>query len=468
MRSRQLPTLIPSLTASTPSRHGNSHCWEHLECISDDDRRLQELLSSGNLKFTLASDGGARDDLGSFGWEITIADETLWQCKGPTFGARPGSFLAESYGFLSALLFLQACSHYFDTAVDPNLTHDFYCDSESLLKRIRRALNRSWVNPSHCLSSDFDLESAHDHLPTRRHMHRIKKASHDKCPASMYITETAWHILSCPSRSLWRAEMLRTLGESLITNRTQPDIALILLQGICGALSNHRFQMNPDNREPSFRALVNSQNKIGWHQLLNGRFSKQWTQIQDQHLLDDIDNDHEKQSGDRWLKLTLHHMWTHLWKVWLNRNDDLHGHENDEKERKRIEQLRFRVLALHSKHDLLLACDKPIFDMPIDEPMKLKSGELSTWVRLVTATIKRAIADAEQHLHDTNHSITAFLATARPDPLTTDKLVNELRPVPRMRPWIPLSTNFSFLFRVASPLAHANCAHAAHTGLSQV
>jgi hypothetical protein len=223
--------------------------------------------------------------------------------------------------------------------------------------------------------------------------------------------------------------MLRTLGESLITNHTQPDIALILLQGVRGALSNHRFQMNPNNREPLFRALVNSQNKIGWHQLLKGRFSKQWTQIQDQHLLDDIDIDNEKQSGDRWLKLTLHHTWTHLWKVWINRNDDRHGGENDEKE-----QLRFRVLALYSKRDLLLTCDKPIFDMPIDERIKLKSGELSTWVRLVTATIKRAIADAEQHLRDTNHSITAFLAAAHPDPLTTDGLVNELRPVPRMRP----------------------------------
>jgi hypothetical protein len=75
-----------------------------------------------------------------------------------------------------------------------------------------------------------------------------------------------------------------------------------------------------------------------------------------------------------------------------------------------------------------------MFDMPIDERMKLKSGELSTWVRLVTATVKRAIADAEQCLRETNHSITAFLATARPDPLTTDELVNELRPAPRMCP----------------------------------
>jgi hypothetical protein len=49
--------------------------------------------------------------------------------------------------------------------------------------------------------------------------------------------------------------------------------------------------------------------------------------------------------------------------------------------------------------------------------MKLKSGELTTWVKLVTATVKRAIADAEQCLRDTNnHTITTFLTPARPDP----------------------------------------------------
>ncbi len=127
-------------------------------------------------------------------------------------------------------------------------------------------------------------------------------------------------------------------------------------------------------------------------------------------------------------------MWTHLWKAWIQRNEDLHGHENDEKERKRIDKLRFQIQALYSKQPMLLACDRPIFDLPIDERMKLKSGELTTWVKLVTATVKRAIADAEQCLRDTNNTITTFLTPARPHPLTTDELVNELRPVSRMPP----------------------------------
>jgi hypothetical protein len=51
-----------------------------------------------------------------------------------------------------------------------------------------------------------------------------------------------------------------------------------------------------------------------------------------------------------------------------------------------------------------------------------------TWARLVTPTVKRALADAEQHLGDTNHTMSDFLAPARPEPLTTDELVNEPHP----------------------------------------
>ena len=85
--------------------------------------------------------------------------------------------------------------------------------------------------------------------------------------------------------------------------------------------------------------------------------------------------------------------------------------------------------------DLLLACDKPIFELPILERMKLHSSrELESWVRLVTPTVKRALANAKKHLPNTNYNITGFLSPARPDPLTTNELVTELRPISRLRP----------------------------------
>ena len=62
--------------------------------------------------------------------------------------------------------------------------------------------------------------------------------------------------------------------------------------------------------------------------------------------------------------------------------------------------------------DLLLACDKPIFELPILERMKLHSRELETWVQLVTPTVKRALADAAQHLRDTDYNMFLFFLSS--------------------------------------------------------
>jgi hypothetical protein len=117
----------------------------------------------------------------------------------------------------------------------------------------------------------------------------------------------------------------------------------------------------------------------------------------------------------RWLKLALHHLWTLVWQVWLTRNEDLNGCDSDEKERKMLEKLRPRITALCAEQDLLLASDKQIFEFPIHDRMLLHSREVETWARLVTSTVKTALADAEQHLHDTNCTMPDFLALARPD-----------------------------------------------------
>jgi hypothetical protein len=176
-------------------------------------------------------------------------------------------------------------------------------------------------------------------------MYRIKQAETDKCPACHHIVESAWHIFSCPRRSLWREKFLKTLHDTLSHNPTQPDLILILLlQGIRGALSNPTFQMSVANREPKFVSLVNAQNKIGWQHILKGRFSNRWLQIQQLHIRTEPDIDPTTQSSERWLKQLLNHIWTSLWwDVWIIRNADLHGRDNAEQEQKRKGKLRHQL-----------------------------------------------------------------------------------------------------------------------------
>jgi hypothetical protein len=317
------------------------------------------------------------DPLG--GIAIAIEQNTIWQCKGPTFGLCPGSFRAESYGILSALLFLDTYIKHYDTQLDKHTILKFYCNSSSLLKRIARAQNRSWINPTNCLASDYNLESgildllekipitfnfihvkshqddetevhllpweaqmnvksdhlaseylenhaipskiipfiptsqasltiqgetitrqfanrlrnaaasspnirnrlklrnqwtkqtfqfinwdapgkalrtlehgtqrfiikfAHTHLPTRQHMRQIGEAKSDKCPACLHTIETHWHIINCKKRNAWRTTLIKDLKDTLQHIDTQPDLFLILVQGIRGALTDPTYQMS--------------------------------------------------------------------------------------------------------------------------------------------------------------------------------------------------------------------------------
>ena len=63
------------------------------------EARLQEFLSSGvAIKLTLASDGGARDGLGSYGWEIAIG------CEIATMAMQMTDLWAQTWIFPSRVL----------------------------------------------------------------------------------------------------------------------------------------------------------------------------------------------------------------------------------------------------------------------------------------------------------------------------------------------------------------------------
>ncbi len=157
--SPDTPLATDFLDMLTTLPYWQSSLLQHLNPLQP-VARLQQLLESGDqLQLYLVSDGGAKDDLGSFGWELAIGRHILWTCMGPTFGLEPGSFRAESYGMLSAMLFLDHYLRFFQVDTHETIEHLFYCDNQGLLKRIGFALDRSWDNPNHCLASEYDLES---------------------------------------------------------------------------------------------------------------------------------------------------------------------------------------------------------------------------------------------------------------------------------------------------------------------
>jgi hypothetical protein len=62
-----------------------------------------------------------------------------------------------------------------------------------------------------------------------------------------------------------------------------------------------------------------------WGQLFNGRISKEWSNLQDEYLLDQgIHN--KKQTGQLWATQLLISIWDGWKLVWTIRNEVIHGH----------------------------------------------------------------------------------------------------------------------------------------------
>jgi hypothetical protein len=283
------------------------------------------------------------------------------------------------------------------------MEHLLYCDNIGLVNRITSSMHHSWTNPNHCLASESDFESGildllHQ-LPLNLALIHVKGHQDDDTP-----------VLACINRHTWRESYLDSLRKLLDKLKTQPDLKMIPLTGVAGALLDPRDEMSTSNREPSFKLLVHSQNEIGWNHLLKGRFSHHWIQLQQAYInQDDTISSSKKFTDERWLHKILNHLWTQLYTAWKPRNADLHGINKADKEMKRKAKLKPDIITLYPTAASLDYLDRRLFDKPLAERLNQPAREQAAWINIVKPTVRLAKAEADNHTRQTQHDIQAFL-----------------------------------------------------------
>ncbi len=93
------------------------------------------------------------------------------------------------------------------------------------------------------------------------------------------------------------------------------------------------------------------QNTIGWRQMFNGRFSSEWSRVQEEYYarLRQQRNAKDRRTGNSLQTRTILQIWKQWQILWKFRNEELHG--SDEKTRKTSERRSIEV-ELHT----LYAC----------------------------------------------------------------------------------------------------------------
>ena len=116
-------------------------------------------ISISEKPLLLVSDGGLRDTQGSYGVVIGTNEEELIHNQGIARGAieLASSFRSESYGMLSGCHTLVAILNHYNIMIPKDKRLQLYTDSESLVKRLHKHLNKPLPLKS-CGGADIDVE----------------------------------------------------------------------------------------------------------------------------------------------------------------------------------------------------------------------------------------------------------------------------------------------------------------------
>ena len=153
------------------------------------------------------------------------------------------------------------------------------------------------------------------------------------CPTCEAPVENRDHILRCAHGDAvaWREELRCDLKEFYRRTQTEPELARLLTTALEQWFSTPSgdIQLDPNPFSDDLRNLIIEQNAIGWRQIFSGRFSQEWSVVQQaqyHRLRSTQSQGQRKRTGDRWQVQLIGTIWKAWDRRWATRNKAVHGH----------------------------------------------------------------------------------------------------------------------------------------------
>ena len=253
---------------------------------------------------------------------------------------------------------------------------------------------RLWLSKQH---SNF--------CATGLQMKRCKLTEDDCCPSCWSRKERASHLCTCPSESrtkLFLDNVSELESWLAINDNTDPELAYWLIKYIQGR-GKLKFA-TLGQLSHNLQQLANSQDRIGWRNMMEGRVSKLFYGIQCVHL----STSHSRINGDDWMKGLIGRLIHISHSQWLFRNFTLHDTNCGYNRLKDKLAVQLQISEL-SQTDPERIPDHSRFLLEIDTEI-LKTGDFESQVYWVTAmeAARQAQTAAILHTTATRPALTSF------------------------------------------------------------
>jgi hypothetical protein len=232
----------------------------------------------------------------------------------------------------------------------------------------------------------------HGWLPTNGHP-GANEPKTTFCPRCNQERETNKHFLICPrDRTLWADKFMNNNNST-----SEPQVHKILIQTIGNLLNNQQI-----NVPAEYQQIAELQTEIGWQQLLNGRWTKQWAQT--------YNDETETTEGTEWAANQMRKIWRHIHDRWKERcamehNDEAITNANQHND------LNCRLRSIYNQQNNLEEMDRRIFKRTIEEMQELTIAEKAAWIARTRSTIAKGIKRVRHRRVLTNNTITRYFKT---------------------------------------------------------
>ena len=173
---------------------------------------------------------------------------------------------------------------------------------------------------------------------TGKVMKRRQQWTQDRCPLCLTALEDSDHILKCKAKTAkdtWR-QAVKELIDKLEEINTEPYICEVIEQRLISWPRRPKESFKHDPLPRATRVALLSQDALGWRPFVYGRIATTWEDAQEKWLI--RQGTRYKQSSRNWAATLVEYIFRIQWKMWENRNKQLHDPEHPWKQQVRAER----------------------------------------------------------------------------------------------------------------------------------
>ncbi len=189
-------------------------------------------------------------------------------------------------------------------------------------------------------------------------------------------------------------ELIKDLSSFFTNFPTRPALKDILIEGIraWSTQTRHVFTTFPS----LYQALLRNQSRVGWDQILLGRFVLEWRELQDD-FLSTYPRKKSRHSGLTWVTGVIQVIWRHVHAQWKVRNKAQHGEVREARERILVARAQRATEALYAIKNDVLPRDRELFYSSLEEHYEYESTStglnqwLLTWKPVILNSVQESV-----------------------------------------------------------------------------